>query len=227
MLPRPRCAAGPAPHSTPAHPPLLTPLLFFRCRSNKDLSRGAPGDGRQHRHHQRGGQRLGKRDRASLSEHGGRSASQEEQEAAAEAYEQLLHLQMQQHMQQQGDPQQEQQPEQQEPQQEQQQQQREGGGMGGGGEAPHVPASPASPGSAEKRAAASSLFEGLCTSDSDDDSDEDWRADLEREAKLQVGGWKGWVEGGGKDGMLEGGAAIAVQAAGLTWSCNCSDFFPA
>lgn len=78
---------------------------------------------------------------------------------------------------------------------EHQQQQREGGGIGGGGEAPHVPASPASPGSAEKRAAASSLFEGLCTSDSDDDSDEDWRADLEREAKLQVGGWMGWVEG--------------------------------
>ena len=68
---------------------------------------------------------------------------------------------------------------------EEQQQQQEGGSGSG---VPDVAASPASPGSAEKRAAASSLFEGLCTSDSDDDSDEDWRADLEREAKLQVGG---------------------------------------
>ena len=60
---------------------------------------------------------------------------------------------------------------------------------GGAGDMAGAAATPASPGSAEKRAAVGSLFEGLCTSDSEDDSDEDWRADLEREAKLQVGGW--------------------------------------
>lgn len=63
---------------------------------------------------------------------------------------------------------------------------------------------PASPGSAEKRAAVGSLFEGLCTSDSDDDSDEDWRADLEREAKLQVGisfcVKRRWCRGWGAEG---------------------------
>lgn len=45
----------------------------------------------------------------------------------------------------------------------------------------------ASPGSAERarRAVRDDLFEGLL--DSDSDSDEDWRADLERARKLQVG----------------------------------------
>lgn len=53
-----------------------------------------------------------------------------------------------------------------------------------GGESPASP-----PSGGRRRAVRDDLFLGLINSDSEDDSDEDWAADLEREQKLQVGGW--------------------------------------
>ncbi|KAL4436640.1 hypothetical protein ABPG75_003779 [Micractinium tetrahymenae] len=61
------------------------------------------------------------------------------------------------------------------------QQQQAGGGGGAGGESPASP-----PSSGGRRAVRDDLFLGLINSDSEDDSDEDWAADLEREQKLQA-----------------------------------------
>ena len=63
-------------------------------------------------------------------------------------------------------------------------------GNGNGAAAAAAAMVPTSPSSAERRRAAGSLFDGLINSNSeDDDSDEDWKADMERERKLLVGAW--------------------------------------